>query len=80
MILVPKGKTFFSEFGSRSLTVYFLHGIIIKIFEYESISLRVYQYLITSVIVTFVFSLKWFSIPLDKFIKLNKLIKFNNTN
>ena len=69
--LVPKGKTFFSKFGSRTLAVYFLHAIVIRYFQRENIELRVYQMLIISVIVTFVFSLKWFSIPFNKIMKLN---------
>lgn len=71
MSLIPKGKTFFSKFGSRTLAVYFLHAIVIRVFQRENIELRLYQYLIISIFVTFVFSLKWFSIPFNKIMKLN---------
>lgn len=71
MTLVPKGKTFFSNLGSRTLAVYFLHAMAIEIFEQENIGLHVYQCFILSLIATFIFSLKWFSIPFNKILKLN---------
>ena len=65
MCIVPRGKTFFSILGSRTLAVYFLHAIIIKIFARSNIQLRVYEYLIISVLVTFLLSLKCFSNPFN---------------
>lgn len=79
MALIPKGKTFFSKMGSRTLAVYFLHAIVTEIFEQEGIWLHVYQCFILSLIVTFVFSLKWFSIPFNKILKLN-LYKKEDSN
>ena len=79
MSLIPKGKTFFSNLGRNTLTVLALQAIIVKIFAREGISLRVYQYFIVSIIVTFVFSLKWFSIPFNKLLKLN-LYKKEDSN
>lgn len=79
MSLIPKGKTFFSNLGQNTLAVLILHTIIVKIFAREGISLRVYQYFIISIIVTFVFSLKWFSIPFNKILKLN-LYKKEDSN
>lgn len=79
MSLIPKGKTFFSNLGRNTLTVLILHAIIVKIFAREGFSLRVYQYFIISIIVTFVFSLKWFSIPFNKILKLN-LYKKEDSN
>ena len=71
MNIIPKGKTFFSKWGSRTLAVYFIHTIIITIFTLEKIELRVYQYLIIAVIVTIILSLKCISIPFNKFMKID---------
>lgn len=77
MSLTPRGKTFFSKFGENTLAVLILYAIIVRIFAREGFQLRVYQYLIISIIVTFIFSLKWFSIPFNKILKLNLYKKEN---
>ncbi len=69
--VILKGKTFFSQFGSKTLAVYFYHKIIILLLKNENVMLSVHQNLIIALIITFVFSLKWFSKPFDMFNKLD---------
>ncbi len=76
MVLIPKRKNIFSKFGQRTLAVYFLHAIVLEIWSYQNIKLHVYQYIIISVIVTIILSLKVFSIPFEKMMKL-KLVDKN---
>lgn len=77
MNLIPKGKTFFSKAGSRTLTIYFLHAIVVRFFQREDIELEIYQSLTISLIVTSLCSLKWLSNPFNKIMKLNLNSKCN---
>ena len=69
--IIPKGKTIFTKFGTRTMAVYVFHVILYFILVYEGVRLRTYKLLLLSLLVTLIFSLKIFSIPFDKFFHLD---------
>ena len=74
-MIIPRGKTFFSKLGKRTLTVYFLHAIVLWLWVQYNMKLRVIEYIILSIILTFVLSLKFLSIPFEKIMNINKIEK-----
>ena len=75
MSLVPKGKTIITNLGQRTISVYFYHAIIIRIFSNLEINYRMYEGLILSIFMVLIFSIKCFAIPLEKLLKINLLEK-----
>ena len=71
LYFIPKGKTFFSRFGTRTLTVFFLHLIILRLMQRQGIVLEYYQYILLSIAITFILSLKVFSVPFNKLMKID---------
>ena len=72
-MLIPRGKTFFSKLGTRTLTVYFLHAIVWWIWVRFDIKLRVIEYIVFSIILTFVLSSKFLSIAFEKMMKVKNI-------
>lgn len=70
MICVPRGKTFFSKFGKRTLSIYFLHAIVLEIWKKYNFNFGVLEYIFISMAVTFILSLKVFSLPFEKMMKI----------
>ncbi|NFH68115.1 hypothetical protein FDC35_02380 [Clostridium botulinum] len=86
MYITPKKTTFFSKFGTRTLQVYLLHDIILKIYNNYDInnyimkvfpSKWIYIYIILSILLTFILSAKIFEYPFKKIsnIKLKNMFK-----
>lgn len=84
LAIVPKGKTFFSKWGSRTLAVYILHRFIFRSYEvYEWY--RYFDKSITGMLllcaaaaaITIILSLKPFSVPFELLqnIKITKILK-----
>lgn len=70
MMAVPRGKAFFSKFGERTLAVYFWHAIVVKIVMHYNINWGVKEYIVLSLIVTFILSFKVFSLPIERINKI----------
>ena len=85
MLVTPRCKTFFSEFGSRTVQVYSLHLPIINImakygfFEFFKNQIFIVKFIpfIVAIILTFILSLKIFSYPFNLIFKNNYTKKIN---
>lgn len=71
MMIVPRGKTLFSELGKRTLAVYFLHTLVLQVWYHYNYDLGVIEYILLSIIVTIILSLKIFDWPFKKILSLN---------
>lgn len=78
MLIIPRCKTFFTEFGKRTLQVYVLHIIIIKLFMgtewFAIIKNAPHEYvgiIIVPIALTFILSLKPFGFFTDTILKAN---------
>jgi len=79
MSFIPIGKRFYTRFGGRTMQVYVLHYLLFLIMNHLGLLVKInevfgnYNFLVTFVLAlltTFIFSLKWFSIPFDKIMSL----------
>lgn len=59
MSIIPKGKAFFTKMGTRTLTVYFLHILVMRIWNKYNINFRTLEYIVFSCLLTLVLSLKF---------------------
>lgn len=78
LAIVPRCKTFFSKFGSRTLAVYLLHRFIFRSFEvynwgrfFDKSLLGVAELFVFVAVVVIVLSLKPFSVPFDLLQKIS---------
>lgn len=86
--LIPRRKTFFTEFGSRTMQVYVLHYIVVLVINYSFISVWLQNvfgiytpliYVVLGIITTFILSLKIFGKPFNKIMKLNYQKLYKNS-
>lgn len=90
-VIIPRNKHWFTYLGQRTMSIYFLHGIIYKVIEYQTnlydsvnTILEMFLILILAIAVTFILSLKPFdtlikkvsSVPIEK-LKISKIFSVN---
>jgi len=84
--LIPKGKTFVTKYGTRTLQVYFLHHLVLSAYHYYKLNDYVIEmfpnsweivYICLAIGLTFVLSLKIFEFPFKKImsIKFKKILR-----
>ncbi len=75
MCLIPRRKTFFSSFGSKTMQVYVLHYLVILLYFNSNLPALLYDlvgdwtvaiYIISAVILSFILSLSFFEKPFKK--------------
>lgn len=86
MYITPNGRIFITKFGNRTLQVYFIHYLVLMIYQHYNLDIYLMNvfpynwelvYLCLAVGLAFVLSLKIFEFPFKKImgLKLNKILR-----
>lgn len=73
LTIVPRRKLLISNLGSRTLTVYIFHMIVVELITHYFGPLKTLLSILLGIFVTFILSQKIFSIPINWILKLNFL-------
>ena len=71
MNIIPRRKLLISNLGSRTLTVYIFHMILVELIIFYFGPLKTLQSIVLGVFISIILSQKIFSIPINWILKLN---------
>jgi fucose 4-O-acetylase-like acetyltransferase len=85
-VIIPRDKHWYTYLGQRTMSIYFLHGIIYKVIQYQTnlydtvnTNIEMFLILLLAISITFILSLKPFDTLIRKLssVPIEKLFTFN---